>query len=271
MKQKTKTNKPKSKEKKKLKKEDSSKKRAKVFLMGLVSVLFISGIAGLAVITYKVLYKSDYFFIKKTAIEWQAEPLSRGPYKKLLMMGKGSNIFKFDIKKAAHKIKEAYPGLKNIILRRDFPDKLTYLLRPRVPVAQVGDKSFFLVDEEGVILTEMLDQIDENLPIVSGVGWRFTRRIGQREDSERMRIALKLLDAIKGSDLLSEHMLSKIDVSDYKNILFYIEDGLEIKIGHSSFIERITRLKAALESMMIDKDEIEYVDLRFDDVVLGTK
>ena len=69
------------------------------------------------------------------------------------------------------------------------------------------------------------------------------------------------------SGFLNDHTLTKVDISDYRNIAFFIEDGLEIKIGNSNFKERLGQLTKTLASIVVDKDEIKYIDLRFDDVV----
>jgi len=86
-----------------------------------------------------------------------------------------------------------------------------------------------------------------------------------------MQNALLLLREIKKTRFIRAHTLMKIDVSDRRNVSFYIEDGLEIKIGDSNFKTRLDALDGALASINIDDDRVKYVDLRFDDVVLGTK
>jgi len=183
----------------------------------------------------------------------------------------GQNIFSFNISSASQEIQKDHPELKSVWILRDFPNRLTLKLVPRMPIAQVGQRSFFLTDEEGVVLTELRDTIREDLPIITGIGWRLFRKVGHKDDSQRMTKALSLLKAVNESDFIDKHRLAKIDASDYRNLSFFIEDGLEIKIGHSNFQDRLEKLDKTLASMSMNKDEIKYVDLRFDDVVLGTK
>lgn len=259
-----------SKEKKRnTRKEDNLKTRTIFFITGVISLIFICAIAGLLVFTYKLLYRSDYFFIKDTRIDWESEPISPERYKRLAGMGMGENIFKFNISAAVANLSATYPELKDVRVTREFPNKLVIKMTPRVPVAQVGENSFFLVDKEGTVLTEPSDYIREDLPLLTGVGWRFMRKIGQKEDSTRMKNGLLLLKTIKDSGFLKNHILAKIDVSDYRNISFFIEDGLEIKIGHDNFEERLKELEKALATMTIDKNSVKYIDLRFGDIVLG--
>lgn len=253
------------------KKKSTIKEKIPMFLISAFAFFFLLTVAGLSIFTYQLLHKSDYFFIKACRIDWLSEPLSREPYEKLCSTGAGENIFAFNIASATEEILAGHTELKSMRIAREFPDRLALKMGPRRPVAQVGEMSFFLVDDEGVILTELRDSISEDLPIISGAGWRLFHKIGQKENSLRMQRALALLESIGESDFLKRHTLTKVDVSDYRNISFFIEDGLEVKIGHSNFKERVGQLDKALDGMAINRDEIKYIDLRFDDVVLGTK
>lgn len=252
-------------------KKDVLKSKIPIIVIGSFLAFFLLTVVGLAIFTHQLLYKSDYFIIKENRIDWLNEPLAREPYREFLKTGVGQNIFEFNISSASKEMLNSHPELKDMWIVRDFPNRLTIKVKPRVPIAQVGETSFFLTDEEGVVLTEVRDSIMEGLPIVAGVGWRLFRKVGQKEDSLRMKKALTLLKVINESDFINDHILTKIDVSDYRNISFIIEDGIEIKIGHSNFKERLNTLDNTLASMAMEKDEIRYIDLRFDDVVLGTK
>jgi cell division septal protein FtsQ len=76
---------------------------------------------------------------------------------------------------------------------------------------------------------------------------------------------------MKENGFLNEHFVTKIDVSDGKNLVFVMEDGLEVKIGNSDFGDRLEQLNKTLGSIVVDKSNITYIDLRFTEVVLGTK
>lgn len=247
------------------------KKRISVAAVVFVIAVFSLTVSGLFLFTYRLLFRSDTFIVRESRIEWLNGPLSKKDYDGLKKTGVGENIFKFNISEAARRIIKEYPTLKSIAVERQFPDRLNLKARARLPVAQVGDASYFLVDDEAVVLTEPGDFIREDLPIITGIGWRFFRKVGQKEDSPRMERALSFLWTIKEGGFLNNHVMTKIDISDYRNLSFFIEDGIEIRIGHSNFKERLVRLDDALSAMSITKDKIEYIDLRFDDIVVGPK
>ncbi len=233
--------------------------------------LFVLAVLGLVIFTYHLLYRSDSFVISDSHIKWLSVPYTDKNYDGLLNLGRGENIVKFNANAAGETILLDNPELKSIQIVKEFPDTLEVRVESRKPVAQVGDWSFYLIDEEGVTLTRVRDSIEGNFPIVAGADWRFVHKVGYKDDTLRMKKGLSLLKAINESGFLSEHTLTKLDISDYRNITFYIEDGLEIKIGHSNFEKKLDQLKRTLASIVVDKDEIKYIDLRFDDVVLGTR
>ncbi|NQT06779.1 MAG: cell division protein FtsQ [Candidatus Omnitrophica bacterium] len=246
------------------------KEKTPAIVIGLSS-LFLLVVFGLGLLTYNILCKSNYFYIRESRMEWLKEPLKMSPYNKLIATGVGKNIFKFDIGSVSKEIKKANSELKNVKILKNFPNALTLKLESRVPVAQVGDTSFFLVDDEGVILTETEDSIRDDLPIITGIGWRLFRKMGERERSPGLLNALSLIDTMDKAHFSDNHILTRIDVSGDRNMVFLIEDGLEVKIGNSNFRERLILLDRTLGSINGDKSDIKYVDLRFDDVVLGTK
>ena len=83
--------------------------------------------------------------------------------------------------------------------------------------------------------------------------------------------ALALMGIIKRSNVLKKHVLTKVDVTDSKNVSFYVDQTLEIKIGESHWIERLKILEQTLKSVTLDPSKIRYIDLRFDDVVIGPR
>ena len=49
------------------------------------------------------------------------------------------------------------------------------------------------------------------------------------------------------------------------------KDGIEIRIGNNHFIERLKILDQTLRTLALDAAKIRYIDLRFDDVVIGPR
>ena len=264
--------------KEKNKKDSVPKSRAKEKTVGLLfkflpSLLVIAAITAMGMFLYRAVFLSSYFNTEEAMLVWHDELEVANPYKynKLSRTGKGENIFKLDIRGAASGIMSTYPEFKNCVIERQFPNRLVIDIYVRQPVIQVDYKQFYLIDEDAMLLSEARISALENLPVIAGMKWRPPKKVGEIYRSNRLPKALELLGAIEGSGLLRGHSLRKIDVSDHRNLVFFIEDGLQIKIGRSHFEERLGLLKEALSSAYIDRNELEYIDLRFDDIVFGTK
>ena len=65
--------------------------------------------------------------------------------------------------------------------------------------------------------------------------------------------------------------MTKIDIGDSKNLSFFVDQDIEIRIGNSHLIERLKILDQTLKTIELDRSKIRYIDLRFDDVVIGPR
>jgi hypothetical protein len=90
-------------------------------------------------------------------------------------------------------------------------------------------------------------------------------------DSRRINEALTLLKEITSSGILDTHTLVEIDIASIRNAIFFLEDGLEIKIGHEDYAKRLDNLKGVLGDPKLKTVDIMYIDLRFKEPVIGPK
>ena len=129
-------------------------------------------------------------------------------------------------------------------------------------------------------------QIDKDLVLLPGAGSIPFRNLtviqGLRFPSEGLFVgvvlkdsatqkAVKLADIIKQSRILRGHWLTHIDISDPNNFSLLVDGQIEIRIGGGHFMERLKILDQTLKSVMLDSSKIRYIDLRFDDVVIGPR
>ncbi|MBI1976085.1 MAG: cell division protein FtsQ, partial [Candidatus Omnitrophica bacterium] len=52
---------------------------------------------------------------------------------------------------------------------------------------------------------------------------------------------------------------------------FYLRSGIQVKMGKEMFPERLRVLSKTLEQLNVPQEQIRYIDLRFDDPVIGPK
>ncbi len=238
-------------------------KKSIIPLMAICLVLFLyQGIKLIFV-------KSPYFKISRIDII-PGTDLVNLDKSEVLESLKGKNIFTVDIKNTARAIHTDYPELKKVVVKRVMPDMLQVVIVPRIPVALIKAFKYFPVDEEAVMLSPQSD-VKEGLPIITGISIWARPKKGEILRSDRINSALALLKGIKESKILTEYSLQRIDVSNIRNIAFYLDNALEIKIGHGDLREKLKKLSMVLNDPKIDIDNLEYIDLRFKDTVLGPK
>lgn len=219
--------------------------------------------------TKLIFVKSPYFEISKIDIIPKTDLVNLDKTG-ILQPLKGKNIFTVDIKSTARAIHADYPQLRKVLVKRVMPDILQVVIVPRIPVALIKSFKYFPVDEESVILSPQ-PEAKEGLPIITGISFWTRPKKGEILRSNRISWALSLLKGINESGILTGYRLKRIDVSNIRNIAFYLDNGLEIKIGHGNLQEKLKKLSMLLRDPKIDINNLEYVDLRFKDAVLGPK
>ena len=208
--------------------------------------------------------KSSYFALESVNVvdRIRATKLDEN---ELLKIYKGRNIFDIDIAVLSSQVRGEYPVIKNARVKRVLPNRLEIDIVPRVPVAFLKGRPDFPVDRTGMLLSPEMESGE--LPIVTGVSvWRGLRA-GERISDQRLEAAFSLVDALREASVLSDYKVQSIDASNYRNLSFYIENGIEVKIGDEDFAARLRRLKTKLKGLDLDKGSIKYIDLRFEDRV----
>ena len=222
-------------------------------------------LAVLALTMKAFLQGSDYFRIR--AVE-------AGPGRssgELLKTYKGKNIFAVDIKGLSRSLEASYPDAKDISVVRVLPDKLLIRLKFRQPVAIINDAKGYSVDEEAFVLSNIDARYLGKLPVISGVDIRNQERKGVSARSKNLKAALALLREMKESKFFSEYSVVAIDAADIKDLSFSLKNGLEVKIGYENFKERLKLLKNTIRDPRLAVDRVEYIDVRFENAVIGPK
>ena len=264
---------PRHKKNKKTVKEITPGKKKREFIKFTPPLFALILIIFAGVVLCRAIFMSDHFTVDSTRISWHDDAglVSGYKYDKLLETGKNENIFKMDIRSIAGKISSRHREFKKLALIRKFPNELLLDIHARQGVAQIAHNRFYVVDTEAILLTEPRKAAFKDLPLITGLTWRPSNKVGKKLYSPRLFKALTLLGAIKDSGILTEYSVDRINVSDHRNLVFYIDQDLEIKIGRERFPERLALLEETLSSSYVNKEDLRYIDLRFDDIVFGTK
>lgn len=232
-----------------------------VLAMVLVGVLFGT------VIVYAV--NSPTFELQEVRV-LNIASMTQGESFKFCELKKGENLITLDLVGVQEVIKRRHPEFKEVRVRRVLPNRVEVAVRRRTPIAQVALSKYIQIDKDGVVLPGASQTPFKNLTIIEGARPpKLGLWVGAVVDDPDAKKALRLSETVKRSSILKGHILSKVDVSDSNNIFLVIDGDIEIRIGGSHFIERLKILDQTLKTIELDRSKIHYIDLRFDDVVVG--
>ncbi len=221
-----------------------------------------------AAVIYVFFRNLGYFNVEDIKI-YDPKGASRISSHELLKLYKGRNIFSVDVQALASHIKEKYPVVKKVVIKKHLPDRIDISIISRQPVARIKAKSYFPVDSSGMVLSP--DTKSDSLPVVMGLSMWIKPRVGEELRDKKLEKALQLIKAMEQASIIPDHSVSAIDVSNYRNVSFYFEDGIEVKVGEGDFLNRLKKLSETLRNPALDRSNISYIDIRFNDTVIGPK
>ena len=184
----------------------------------------------------------------------------------------GENLVTIDLVEVQQVIKRRHPEFKEVRVRRVLPDRVDVVLKRRTPAAQMDFGRFVQIDKDLVLLPGSSTGPFRNLTVIEGAKIpKPGLYVGVSVTDDNAKKALKLIEVLRQSEILRGHPLTKIDVKDPNNLSLIVDGDVEIRIGGGHFIERLKILDQTLKSVGLDREKIRYIDLRFDDVVIGPR
>lgn len=176
-------------------------------------------------------------------------------------------------------IRRFHPDYQDVKVRRNLPNRIDIFLRRRAAAARVQLDKLYWIDTTGVILA-VSNEPDARSPIITGLTKPKTPvTVGSQVRSELLAVAVRVAAAIDARNLLKSHQLTQIDVSDSRNLILKVDQDIEVRLGSierrmvHKIREKLERLAAYIETKPeeIDPLKIRYIDLRFDDIVIGPR
>lgn len=270
------------KQKVRTKKRITFSQKPKIRLKGiarflLLVVVLVAVAVGLARLKY-MFVDSDYFMIKGVDVKLYDESGSLREIS-LSEIGRekieGTNIFLVDLSALKEKLEASHSEYKDVVVRRLLPNKVIVEAGLRKAVAQIRSDRYYFVDREGVLLPDVKNFPDAGLPIIIGIGVNLAKvQTSGFSDFEKDNLdkALRLINEMQAIDELSGQTLKVVDITDPGNLTFSFEGtNVEIKIGNSDFRKRLKVLTTLLDQLGQDINEFKYIDLRFEDPIVGPR
>lgn len=170
------------------------------------------------------------------------------------------------------------PWVADAALRRLLPSTIEVFVSERTPmgICRLGSQ-LYLIDRTGTVIDEFGPQYAEfDLPIIDGLLSTPDRR-GKPQgtiDPQRADLAARAIAAIGRNPALARR-LSQVDVTNPHDAVVLIEgDPALLHLGEDRFLERLQdyvevagALRERMAALREDAVEIDYVDLRFGQMV----
>ena len=193
--------------------------------------------------------------------------MSRGEVLALLDDIHGSSMVTADLERWRQKLLGA-PWVHDAAIRRVLPGTVAVAISEREPmgIARING-SLYLVDRDGTVIDEFGPNYAEfDLPIIDGLG-AAPRGGAPLVDDARAQLAAQLLSDLERHPTIAG-LVSQIDVTDVRSAAVILKGDMAlVRLGDDRFAERIQSYLDLRTALLERVEEIDYVDLRFDDRV----
>lgn len=230
----------------------------KVIFALVLCALIVALILGMRVLLINL---SDFKIKKVSIINEKGRELANPEDFFRLDLVDNLNLFSFDMQRIAQDIQARHPELLAVSVHKRFPNKLLIKVVEKEPQAIVVLPDSCLVDVQGFTLPYKPGYKD--LPKIFGIHPRQVQLYTQ-SSSLRLQKALNLLAELKKAKIHPEYQISKIDVRQYQDIIFYFRNGIEVKMGESDFARKVALLSKILLQLKTKGTVPKYIDMRFD-------
>ncbi len=210
---------------------------------------------------------SEHFFVKEVWISPSLRFINARELSKL----KGKSMFAVDLKAIRRQLQSQYPEVDQLRIIRKFPDKIWIVAKRRAPFAFIAaNHNRMILDENGVVLS-FIGNVNLILPMIEGV--RLDRRaiLGQPLNKEELDIALDIIKTTQEETHSSPFKISRVDVSNLSRINCDFSNNLRVIMDRDRISQKVRKLGVLFSEGHIDFNEVEYIDLRFREPLLGKK
>jgi cell division protein FtsQ len=191
--------------------------------------------------------------------------LSKGEVAALLDGLRGLSMVTADLEGWRRKLMNS-PWVADAALRRVLPGTIAVVILERQPmgIARLGT-DLYLVDQRGTVVDQFGPNYAEfDLPIIDGLA-SAPRDGAPLIDDARAALAARLLATLQTRPDLAK-WVSQVDVSDSRDAVVILKnDTVLVRLGEEAFVERLQSYLDLAPTLRERVDDIDYVDLRFDE------
>ena len=169
------------------------------------------------------------------------------------------NIWSLSKEEIARRV-QSHPYVREVAVRKAFPDKLVVRIEEREPVAMINLDALYYVDEQGGIFKRLTAYDAKNFPILTG----FSRDDLMAKDPVTIRNLKRTIDLLRHTETGSlSRNISEVHYDAQDGYTLVTRDhGLQFKIGTMAFSEAMQRVEEAMPKLASLGKEKGIVDLK---------
>jgi len=155
---------------------------------------------------------------------------------------------------------QSHPYVREVAVRKAFPDKLVVRIEEREPVAMINLDALYYVDEQGSIFKRLTAYDAKSFPILTG----FSRDDLMAKDPVTIRNLKRTIDLLEHTETGSlSRNISEVHYDAQDGYTLVTRDhGLQFKIGTMPFPEAMQRVEEAMPKLASLGKEKGIVDLK---------
>jgi cell division protein FtsQ len=161
--------------------------------------------------------------------------------------------------------------IKDAVVERDLPATLKVTIKERVPLAIINSTEILYLDEDGVVLPHSMSKQLFDLPVLTGMPEGLSLIPGTMIKHPDIQEALQILAMSRLVNKELYHMISEVRLRNGGDIVLYAAEwGVPIIFGRGEIANKLVRLESFWNNVVRERgsDNLQYVDLRFDDQVI---
>lgn len=233
-------------------------------------VVILAGVLGFVLfraVSYGLL-ESEAFRVKTVNVDPSLSIINPSA----LAWIEGQNIFKVDLNQVHELLSQRYPQVEQLRVIRQFPDQINIKAKQRHPLAQTQVRGKVVtLDEQGVVLSTSTGR-DEKFPFIQGISNSNKRlMLGQKFSSSGMKDALDIIRIFQDNRVLESYSIQSIDVANISKIELVLSNELTVYVDAEELARKMRVLGYVLTRASINYGEVKYLDLRFQEPVIGKK
>lgn len=220
------------------------------------------GVLILGVMVVVLVFRLDLLKVQQISCQINDTNCPGEIWTDLMALSLGKNIFSFPIESISLQIKNSYPQIDKIKIKKNLPATVDFELIIRQPQVAISGEKFHLVDSQGVVI-EKSETLGE-YPLIF-LEPEMNLKVGEKFNQKEV---LETIEAIVGLRLrLIEPKLAKI--ISFSSVDIWLKDDTQLIISLKKEINsQLDSLQLIYQRAKIEGKKLKQIDVRFDKPII---